>query len=52
MDSAIFVKGYDSFVKLMENFKPNNKTISILFTGEKENAVSWCSDCNDCNFHI
>ncbi|CAO1404437.1 unnamed protein product [Diamesa tonsa] len=47
MDSAIFVKGYDGFVKFMENFKANNKTISILFTGEKTDGVSWCSDCND-----
>lgn len=49
MDSAIFVKGYDGFVKFMENFKANNKSISILFTGEKVNGVSWCSDCNDGN---
>lgn len=49
MDSAIFVKGYDGFVKFMENFKANNKTISILFTGEKTDGVSWCSDCNDGN---
>lgn len=47
MDSAIFVKGYDGFVKFMQDFKANNKTISILFTGEKVNGLSWCSDCND-----
>lgn len=47
MNSAIFVKGYDGFVKFMEEFKANNKSISILFTGEKANGVSWCSDCND-----
>lgn len=52
MDSAIFVKGYNGFVKFMQDFKANNKTISILFTGEKVDGISWCSDCNDGKINI
>ncbi|CAO1403742.1 unnamed protein product [Diamesa serratosioi] len=48
MESKQFlVKGYDNFVKFMDKFKEDSKLISILFTGEKVDGVSWCSDCND-----
>lgn len=35
------VKGYDGFVQFMKDFDTKDKIINILFSGEKDEQVSW-----------
>lgn len=37
------VHGYEAFLALIKNL--SSERINVLFTGTKENGVSWCPDC-------
>lgn len=38
------VHGYEAFLSLVKTIKATDR-INVLFTGTKENGVSWCPDC-------
>lgn len=40
------VKGYESFVQFMKDFKAEDKIVNVLFSGAKDEKVSLSSDFN------
>lgn len=40
-----FIQGYDKFLEFFQNFDSEGKIVNILFSGEKIDGASWCSDC-------
>lgn len=41
-----FVKGYDCFLAFIKDFKPADRVVNVLFSGEKDSSGgSWCPDC-------
>lgn len=49
------VHGYEAFLSLVKTIS-NSDRINVLFTGTKENGISWCPDCvegiSTLKFHI
>lgn len=43
------VHGYEGFQSLVKTI-PAGQRINVLFTGTKENGVSWCPDCVEGDF--
>lgn len=45
------VHGYEGFLSLVKTIKATDR-INVLFTGTKENGVSWCPDCVEGVYYI
>lgn len=45
------VHGYDGFQSLVKTI-PAAERINVLFTGTKENGISWCPDCVEGEYRV